>query len=97
MKMVSYCRSAFGFAPASGSAVLVQYCTLPSAYPSLRFPPQQANIALAGGPGVAQLGNALGYYLPRLAALDSRGGKTFVPPGGIFQKPARKGRRDTRR
>jgi hypothetical protein len=41
---------------------------LPSPYPSSR---------------AAELGNGLGYHMPRLPALDSRQSKTFVAPGGI--------------
>lgn len=52
--MFSYCRFASGSAPAYGSMALVLTLRIPSAYPSLR---------------VAQLGNALGYYLSRLTAL----------------------------
>ncbi len=44
---------------------------LPSAYPSSR---------------VAQLGNALGYCLPRLSALDSGRGWCFAAPGYIFER-----------
>ena len=73
MKMIFYCRFAYGYAPAYGSKDLVR-CP---AYPALI--PRRA---------LRNSGTHWATVMPRLLALDSRRGWRFVAPGCIFERGA---------
>src|SRR6185437_10305755 len=73
---VFYCRSALRLRSSLRQCGCDLWTSLPTPYPSFRF---------------AELGNGVGYYLPRLSALEFRVGKVSWLPVAFLENQCQKG------